>query len=684
MSTHDHQTAAATAPAIETRALAYRYGTTLALAGLDLRVERGELFGLVGPDGAGKTTTIRMLTATLSPTGGEARVVGFDVTRESEHVRERAGYVAQGNALYGDLSVAENIAFFANIFGIGKREREERTAELLEFSGLAPFAGRLADQLSGGMKRKLALATALIHRPEILFLDEPTAGVDPISRRDLWRILDRLRGEGLTIFFSTAYMDEAARCDRLAFLTEGRLVASGTPDELRALVADAIYETRGTPLQLARDVAASLPGVSGATLMGDRLHVAADPTLLDAPTLAARLAAAGVADIIAQRIPPSIEDVFIALRAPAAPSLDQPDLAAAAKPPEAPAKLARSVASELDSALVAPPAQPERDSEGPPTAPVVSLRGLTRRFGSFTAVAHVSLEVRPGEVFGFLGPNGSGKTTTIRMLCGILQPSEGTASIFGRDCWRESSFVKSQIGYMSQKFALYGDLTVRENLDFYARVYGVPAREREARVADTIERTNLRGRDGEIAAGLGGGLRQRLAFGCASLHRPPVIFLDEPTAGVDPVARREFWEVIYALAHDGATIFVTTHYLDEAEYCNRLALMHQGRLIATGTPNDLRKHLPGAVIEVDAEPANKAFAALESHPDLSEPVLFGSTIRVYAPSGAAVVPGVQQSLSDAGLTVRRVEIVAPSLEEVFLALVDNEERQPPGSPVSGY
>jgi len=300
----------------------------------------------------------------------------------------------------------------------------------------------------------------------------------------------------------------------------------------------------------------------------------------------------------------------------------------------------------------------------------IEVANLTKKFGDFTAVDHISFEVKTGEVLGYLGPNGSGKTTTIRMLCGIIPPSAGTGRVLGLDCWRESEAIKRRIGYMSQKFALYEDLTVRENLEFYAAVYGVPAADRPGVIAEFVVRMGLAGLEGEVAGRLAGGVRQRLAFGCASLHRPPVIFLDEPTAGVDPVARREFWDVIYALAAEGTTIFVTTHYMDEAEYCHRLALMHQGRLLAIGAPDELREGLPGRVLEVEADPPARALAAVGAMAGLREPALYGEAVRVYAPPGGAEPKAVAGELSALGLTVRRVEVVPASLEEVFLATVD--------------
>ena len=300
----------------------------------------------------------------------------------------------------------------------------------------------------------------------------------------------------------------------------------------------------------------------------------------------------------------------------------------------------------------------------------IEAADLTKRFGTLTAVDRVSFQVQPGEVFGFLGPNGSGKTTTIRMLCGIIPPTAGSGCVLGLDCWSQSEAVKRQIGYMSQRFALYEDLTVRENLEFYAAVYGVGRAERASRIARFVALIGLAGREEELAGRLAGGMRQRLAFGCASLHRPAVIFLDEPTAGVDPVARRDFWDLIYAMASEGTTVFVTTHYMDEAEYCNRLGLMHQGRLIAVGTPEELRGGLRGQVLEIEAEPVSQALAVASGLPDLREAALFGSVVRAYAPDESFRSSSLAALLEAEGVAVRRIQAVSPSLEDVFLAAVD--------------
>lgn len=303
------------------------------------------------------------------------------------------------------------------------------------------------------------------------------------------------------------------------------------------------------------------------------------------------------------------------------------------------------------------------------TGPAVEAVGLTRKFGSFVAVDDVTFEVQRGEVFGFLGPNGSGKTTTIRMLCGIIAPSGGVGRVLGLDSWRESEAVKRQIGYMSQRFALYEELTVRENLEFYASVYDVDPSERAPRVKEIVGEVGLGGRGDDEAGSLAGGLRQRLAFACAAVHQPSVLFLDEPTAGVDPSARRDFWDLIYALAAEAITVFVTTHYMDEAEYCNRLGLMHQGRLVAVGSPDELRRRLPGQVVEVEAEPLTRALDLLGSLPGLGDSALFGTSIRVYAPDGADRLRALADDLRAGGVQVRRIEQVSATLEEVFLAIV---------------
>lgn len=478
---------------IEISSLTKRFGQLAAVDGLNLSIPKGELFGLVGSDGAGKTTVLRMLTGVLDATSGEATVLGCPC-RDLEPVRSRIGYMSQRFGLYPDLTVLENIRFHADIFGVPKREWTARAERLLAMSGLSAFTKRRAGALSGGMKQKLGLCCALIHTPDVLFLDEPTNGVDPVSRRDFWRILAILLSEGVTIVVATAYLDEAERCHRVGLLHHGHLLACDAPENLKQLANTAIAH-------------------------------------------------------------PTLEDVFVTLMGEGA------DTAVRRRP-----------APGLTS-----------------TAPAVSLDRLTRRFGDFTAVNQISLDVPKGEIFGFLGPNGAGKSTTIRMLCGILEPTAGDGQVAGFAIRGQAERIKEHIGYMSQKFSLYEDLTVAENIAFYGGIYRLSAKELAQRSNWVIEMAGLVERRNSRAGELSAGWRQRLALGCALLHRPPIIFLDEPTAGVDPLNRRRFWQLIHTLAADGVTVFVTTHYMDEAEYCDRLALIYRGELVAVGTPQELKQ-----------------------------------------------------------------------------------------------
>ncbi len=473
--------------------LTKRFGELTAVDSLNLTIPKGELFGLVGSDGAGKTTTLRMLTGVLDASAGDARVLDCPC-HNLEAVRSRVGYMSQRFGLYPDLTVLENIRFHADIFGVPRAEWTARAEQLLAMSGLAPFTKRRAGALSGGMKQKLGLCCALIHTPEVLFLDEPTNGVDPVSRRDFWAILSTLLQEGVTIVVATAYLDEAERCHRVGLLHHGRLLACDTPQALKQLADPAIH----------------------------------------APTL---------------------EDVFISV-----------------------------LGEGSDSAVKRRPAPDLRAVEA-----AVSLEGLGRRFGDFVAVNQISLQVPKGEIFGFLGPNGAGKSTTIRMLCGILEPTSGNGHVAGFDVREQAELIKENIGYMSQKFSLYEDLTVEENIAFYGGIYRLPGAELKKRADWVVEMAGLTERRHSKAGELSAGWRQRLALGCALLHRPPIIFLDEPTSGVDPLNRRRFWQLIHSLAAEGVTVFVTTHYMDEAEYCDRLALIYRGELVAVGSPHDLKQ-----------------------------------------------------------------------------------------------
>ena len=476
--------------AIAVRALTRRFRKHTALEEVTLEVRPGELFAVVGADGAGKTTLLQSLCAILDPSAGTVAVSGLDSVRDAGRIHPLLGYVAQSYSLYGDLTVAENLDFFAAIRGVPAAVFAARREQLLRFSGLARFLDRRASALSGGMQKKLAVACSLVHEPQILVLDEPTLGVDPVSRRELWRMLREFHARGRTIVLATSYMEEASACDRVALLSGGRLIACERPAALGPDLEEAVKRLLGG----------------------------------DTP------------------------------------------------PPTA----ARAAATEGEA---------------------ISVEGLTRRFGAFTAVDRLSFSVARGEVFGLLGPNGSGKSTTIKMLCGILPPSAGRMEVAGIDVAAHPAAAKGRIGYMSQRFSLYPDLTAEENIEFFGSVYGLAGAEFGERRAWVVKLAGLSGHEKRLVRNLSGALRQRLALGCALLHRPDVLFLDEPTSGVDPVSREAFWRLIGEVAESGTAVLVTTHYMREAERCDRVAFLEAGRLLALDVPSVLRERHGGAPLE---------------------------------------------------------------------------------------
>ncbi len=527
----------------------------LALDGVTARTERGSVAGLIGPDGAGKTTLMRLVAGLLQADSGRIEVFGVDIARDPLGVQARLGYMPQRFGLYEDLTVRENLDLYADLQGVPPRERGPRYAELLHMTGLGPFTGRLAGRLSGGMKQKLGLACTLVRAPHMLLLDEPTVGVDPVSRRELWAIIDHLaRAARTTVLFSTAYLDEAERCDKVLLLHEGELIGAGEPGEFTARMAGRSFQAvaGGIGKRRLQQMLGSAPGNLDATIHGDGVRIvterAAPPALPDGA--------------VATPVAPRFEDAFIALlrdRLPArpAPSAPTPVLAAAA---------------------------PGGEDE-------IVVRHLTRRFGAFRAVDDISFTVRKGEIFGLLGANGAGKSTTFRMLCGLLPASAGTLRVAGFDLRRAAASARGRVGYMAQKFSLYGDLSVRENLRFFSSAYRLHGARQRARIDWALAEFALgslaEARSGELPLGF----KQRLALACALMHEPDILFLDEPTSGVDPLARREFWRRIGALAEAGVTILVTTHFMEEAEYCDRLAIMAQGRILAEGTTVAMKARL---------------------------------------------------------------------------------------------
>jgi ABC-2 type transport system ATP-binding protein len=463
--------------AIEVNGISKHYGRVLALSDVSFSVSKGEVFGLIGPDGAGKTSMFRMLCSLLLPDAGTATVDGYDVVRQMRQVRSRVGYMPGKFSLYQDLTIEENLHFFATLFGTTVEEGYDSIKAI--YSQIERFRDRKAGALSGGMKQKLALSCALVHQPSVLLLDEPTTGVDPVSRKELWEMLLMLKERGITIVASTPYLDEVRCCERVAFLSQGRVQGIDTPDAILDRFKD-IFNP---------------PGIEKVTTMSQHT-------------------------------------------------------------------------------------EPEN---------VIEVEHLVKAFGTFHAVDDITFTVRKGEIFGFLGANGAGKTTAMHMLTGLNQPTSGTGRVVGYDIRTEYEQIKKHIGYMSQRFSLYEDLTVSENIRLFAGIYGMQREEISRKTDEVLRQLKFKEHKDDLVGSLPLGWKQKLAFSVSIFHEPGVVFLDEPTGGVDPATRRQFWELIYEAAHRGITVFVTTHYMDEAEYCDRISIMVDGKISAFGTPNELKQ-----------------------------------------------------------------------------------------------
>jgi ABC-2 type transport system ATP-binding protein len=556
-----------TEPLLKIEALTKRFGDVPAIDGLSTSIHAGRVTGLVGPDGAGKTTLMRLMAALLSPSEGRITVCGFDTLTQAAEIHDTIGYMPQRFGLYEDLSVIENLSLYADLRGVDERSRKDVFGKLLSFTDLARFTARRAGALSGGMKQKLGLACAMLRSPRLLLLDEPSVGIDPISRRELWRMVYALVREGVGVVWSTAYLDEAENCAEVIVLNGGRVLFRGDPKAMTASMTGRVFQLRGAGPERRTLLAQSLtsPEIIDGVMQGEaiRLVVAEGK---GAPRPSAISKQSGVTVTPA---PPRFEDAFVAMLG------GQP-------------KRTLSVATRE---------RPERNGATP-----VVANDLTRRFGAFTAADHISFEISQGEIFGLLGPNGAGKSTTFKMMCGLLRPSEGTALVDGLDLYKAPSEARARLGYMAQKFSLYGDLSVGQNLNFFAGAYGLRRVQRREAVARVIDAFDLAPYLRQNAGGLPLDFKQRLALSCAIMHEPPVLFLDEPTSGVDPLTRREFWGFINAMVARGVTIMVTTHFMDEAEYCDRVALIYRGKCIAIDTPEALQasvksKALPNPTLE---------------------------------------------------------------------------------------
>ncbi len=634
-------------PAVSADRLTRRFGALTAVNELSLAVYPGEIVGLVGPDGAGKTTTLRMLATIMRPHSGTASIAGMDIADQSASAKENLAYMSQRFGLYQDLSVRENIEFYADLRGAARARQRQRISQLLELVQMGPFLDRLAGALSGGMKQKLQLVCALIHTPRVLLLDEPTNGVDPVSRRDFWNILHVLRSERVAMLLTTSYLDEAERCDRVILMHQGTVLATGTPAEIKRPAEDTILAVHGTQVRRMSLLLQNLAAVRRVDVHGNAVHLICSDIRQAEIQARQTLRESGMDWQRIERIEPSLEDMFITM-------LSSPD-----SPPEpgpSPETVPLSAMATNDACSV----QVDR---------------LTRRFKHFTAVNAISFAVQRGEIFGFLGPNGAGKSTTIRMLCGLLRPSGGTGTVAGFDILRQTEQVKQHIGYMSQKFSLYEDLRVEENIDFYGGIYGLSGTRRARRKAWALEMAGLRDRRRSLTRELSGGWKQRLALACAILHEPPIVFLDEPTSGVDPLSRRRFWEIIYAMADQGATVFITTHYLEEAEYCDRLALIYNGNLIADGSPLELKAAFSDReILDLRCSEPQVVRESLAKLPEIDEATVFGDGLHLRV-ADAAALPAIAKYLKNLGLETSSLRVVEPSMEDVFISLIEQEDRR---------
>jgi len=550
---------------------------TPALDDLHATLPAGEIIGLVGPDGAGKTTLLRLMAGLLRPTAGTLTVNGLDPIGAAPELRKLLGYMPQKFGLYEDLTVQENLDLYADLRGVVGEERRSSFVRLLEFTDLARFTGRAAGKLSGGMKQKLGLACVLLGSPRILLLDEPSVGVDPISRRELWRMVTTLATQGLTIVWSTSYLDEAERCPHILLLNAGRLAYVGDPGALAARLTGRTVQIEGISQNrralLVRALGA--PEVMDGVIQGSRVRLVLRSAGL--PPALAPLAAGPEAHI--QDVAPRLEDAFI-------------DILGGG--PRGDSVLTRIMPQVVIDAALA--------------RSVIEADALTKAFGAFVATNRISFQVPQGEIFGLLGPNGAGKSTTFKMLCGLLVPTSGNARVMGLDLRRHASRARQRIGYMAQKFSLYGKLTVGQNLKFFSGVYGLTGSSQAGKIREMIDTFALGPYVDVVPDEMSLGFKQRLALACALMHDPAVLFLDEPTSGVDPVARREFWSHINGVVQKGVTVMVTTHFMHEAEYCDRIGLVYQGELIAVGAPDALKKE---AASDINPDPnMDEAFIAL--------------------------------------------------------------------------
>ncbi|MBD0336234.1 MAG: ABC transporter ATP-binding protein [Cyanobacteria bacterium Co-bin13] len=627
-------------PAIAVHHLQKSYGPVAALKGIDFAVQRGEIFGLIGPDGAGKTTAFQILAGVMAATAGEVKVLGS----HPRQARLQLGYVTQRFSLYSDLSIEENMRYSAGLRQIPEAEFLVRSQQLLERVNLHRFRQRLAGQLSGGMKQKLALCCALVSQPAVLLLDEPTTGVDPVSRREFWDLLAAVAAEGVTVIAATPYLDEAERCSRIALIYEGEIQQLGTLADLRQSLGLRRIEVRAAPLAPA-EMALSQSGQNIVDIQpfGDRLDVMVTDAEAGEQQIRAVLAQQGLPLKALRQDEPTLENVFVH----------------------------RLRQQGLDPPYLDFPAYRSGKEKG---GIAIATQGLQKTFGDFQAVKNLDITVRYGDIYGLLGANGAGKTTTIKMLCGLLPASGGTMQLAGETSNLNRPEVRSRIGYMSQKFTLYDDLTILQNLEFYCGVYGVPRQLRQEKIGWVLTTCGLKGRENTLTGSLPGGWKQRVAFGASVMHEPDILFLDEPTSGVDPLARRQFWRLIRDFARRGTAVLVTTHYLEEAENCNDMAFMVAGQIVAQGSPSAIKADQPGQLIELVCSPVQAASNLLKSRLQDWRVSIFGDRLHLVLDDPDRELGAIQQWLRGAQIDVQSARPIPFSLEDAFIGIVQRAEQ----------
>ena len=537
---------------LSVKSLTKEFSKQKALNNISFEIQENKITGVVGPDGAGKTTLLRILSGLLTFEAKEVQLMDLDLESNIQIIQEQIGYMPQKFGLYEDLTVEENLRLFANLQSIPLENLENRIDELLQFTSLYDFKNFLAKNLSGGMKQKLGLASALIKKPKILLLDEPGVGVDPISRKELWSMVENLTKENVTVLWSTAYLDEAELCDEVILLNEGDILFFGNPDILKNKMADKVFNIVGDIKDKRKTLQLALQYdfIKDGLILGNNIKIITDESKQLPP-----LEDIKASNCKYKKSIPTFEDGFM--------NILKADFNGISK-----------LAEQIEFI--------NTDEEN-----IIEVKNLTKKFGDFTATDDISFNIKKGQIFGFLGPNGAGKSTTFKMLCGLLKPTSGEATVLGYNFMESSLKARWKIGYMSQKFSLYSDISVYENLKFYAGIYGLIGAKKKIKINNMLEIFELSKYKNKQAKDLPLGFKQRLSLACAIMHDPAVLFLDEPTSGVDPVTRREFWNHIYAMVQKGMTIMVTTHFMQEAEYCDEVALIYKGKAIAIDPPQEL-------------------------------------------------------------------------------------------------